>query len=72
MRGARGRETGAYTAVREDFAPTCNEADRTRSRFMTVRYLSSVLISTYARSRVCRSQSWNISSDLRWRSAWRA
>ena len=33
---------------------------------------SSVLISTYARSRIWRTHSWNCSSDLRWRSARRA
>jgi len=35
MRGAKGRETGAYTNVREDFEPLSNEADRPRSSFST-------------------------------------
>jgi len=38
MRGAKGRETGAYTDVREDFEPLSNNADRPRSSFAAACY----------------------------------
>ena len=35
MRGAKGRKTGTYVDVREDFESLGNNADRPRSSFST-------------------------------------
>jgi hypothetical protein len=45
MQGARGRETGAYKVVREDFEPPSNEAVGPTADFQSERAMISFMIS---------------------------